>query len=89
VGIATFQAMDIPVCGTFGQLEVLKDPVRCGAKVAWEFYVGIAALGLGFLLASVNMHILVSKGRAGMKRLKQLNTKLAAALSVSAGEDNA
>lgn len=79
VGIATFQVMGIPLCGAVGQLEVLEDPIRCGTEIAWEFYVRVAASGLGFLMAGGNLRVLVTKGQAGMKRLRKLNEKLAAA----------
>lgn len=84
-GLATFSAMGIPVCGVVGQLEVLEDPMRCGTKIAWEFYVGIASLALGFFFASANLQGLVTKGRAGIRRQQNLKRKLEAA-AAAAGE---
>ena len=86
VGIATFHAMGIPVCGSVAHLEVLEDPIRCGTQIAWEFYVGIAALALGFMFSGLNLSALIKQGKAGMKRLRKLNDKRAAATGT---EDNA
>jgi len=79
IGIATFHALGIPVCGVIGHLEVLEDPIRCGTKIAWEFYVGVSVLGLAFLYAFMNIGFLRARGQVGMRRLKRLREKLAAA----------
>ena len=87
IGIATFHALGIPVCGVIGQLEVLEDPIRCGTKIAWEFYVGVSVLGVAFLFAFMNIGVLRAKGQVGMKRLKRLREKLAAFRATGSDEN--
>mmetsp|Transcript_25046 Transcript_25046/g.61770 ORF Transcript_25046/g.61770 Transcript_25046/m.61770 type:complete len:131 (+) Transcript_25046:1663-2055(+) len=85
IGIASFRAFGIPVCGAVGQLEVL-DGMRCGTRVAWECYVGIASLLLCLVLATANLRNLLSKAAAGRKRLQKLLAKqTTAALGAATG----
>lgn len=82
VGFAAFAAFGIPVCGRIGQLEVLTDPMRCGTKISWEFYLGVSVLVLGFLVSSTQLPNI--KAAAGWKRLKKLRQRLAASGSEKA-----